>query len=121
MIIAKLEEFIRNKVLKIRSKRLFNELRTFIWNNGKAEAMRSYNDDLVMACAIGCWVRDTALTINQQEIKYKKSMLSAIMTSNRTLDTRIAGMERNQQDNYIYGGSTRQKTVKIHKLPFFIK
>tara|TARA_R100000234_G_scaffold40559_1_gene24285 strand:+ start:619 stop:2208 length:1590 start_codon:yes stop_codon:yes gene_type:complete len=121
MIIAKLEEFIRNKVLKIRSRRLFNELKTFIWNNGKAEAMRSYNDDLVMACAIGCWVRDTALTVNQQEIQYKKSMLSAIMTSNKSLDTRIVGMERNPQDNYIYGGNAKQKTVTIHKLPFFIK
>jgi hypothetical protein len=121
MIIAKLEEFIRNKVLKIRSRRLFNELKTFIWNNGKAEAMRSYNDDLVMACAIGCWVRDTALTVNQQEIQYKKSMLSAIMTSNKTLDTRIVGMERNQQDNYIYSNGRKKETAKLNKLPFFMK
>ena len=121
MIVAKLEEFIRNKALKVRSKRLLIELKTFIWNNGKAEAMRSYNDDLVMACAIGCWVRDTALTVNEQEIQYKKSMLSAIMTSNKTLDTRIVGMERNQQDNYIYGDNRKQESIKINKLPFFMK
>lgn len=36
---------------------------TFIWNNGRAEAMRGYNDDLVMALAIGLWVRDTALRL----------------------------------------------------------
>ena len=48
-------------------------------------------------------------------------MLSAIMTSNKSLDTRIVGMERNQQDNYIYGGKTKQKTVKMYKLPFFMK
>ncbi len=72
---------------------------------------------------VGGWskVRNTALTVNQQEIEYKKSMLSAIMTSNKSLDTRIVGMERNQQDNYIYGGNAKQKTVKINKLPFFMK
>ena len=83
--------------------------------------MRSYNDDLVMACAIGCWVRDTALTANEQEIQYKRSMLSAIMTSNKTLDTRIVGMERNQQDNYIYSDGRKKETVKLNKLPFFMK
>lgn len=121
MVVAKLEEAIRNRVLKVRSKRLLNELKTFIWNNGKAEAMRSYNDDLVMACAIGCWVRDTALTVNEQEAEYKKVMLSAIMTSNKVLDTRIVGMETNQRDNYIYSGNRKQETVKINNLPFFIK
>ena len=83
--------------------------------------MRSYNDDLVMACAIGCWVRDTALTVNEQEVEYKKVMLSAIMTSNKVLDTRIVGMETNQRDNYIYSGNRKQETVKINNLPFFIK
>ena len=48
LIIAKFEEFIRNNYLKINSKRLMNELTTFIWNHGRAEAQRSYNDDLVM-------------------------------------------------------------------------
>ena len=38
------------------STRLFHELKTFIWHNGKPQAMRSYHDDLVMALAIGCWV-----------------------------------------------------------------
>ena len=113
MIISKLEEFIRNKVLKIKSKRLFNELKTFIWNNGKAQAMRSYNDDLVMACAIGCWVRDTALTVNEQDIQYKKVMIDAIMTSNKSLDTRITGMNKNNKDNYIYNYNKKRHVVTM--------
>ena len=121
MIISKLEEFIRNKVLKIKSKRLFNELKTFIWNNGKAQAMRSYNDDLVMACAIGCWVRDTALVVNEQDTQYKKVMIGAIMTSNKSLDTRITGMNKNNKDNYIYNDNKKRHVVTIDKLPFFMK
>ena len=57
IIIAKLEEFIRNKLVKINSSRFVNELKTFIWNNGKPQAMRAYNDDLVLALAICCWVK----------------------------------------------------------------
>ena len=48
LIVAKLEEFIRNKIIKIRSSRAFDEFRTFVWNNGKPQAMRSYHDDIIM-------------------------------------------------------------------------
>jgi len=94
LIIAKFEEFVRNKVLTIYSKRLANELDTFIWRNGRAQAQRSYNDDLIMAIAIGCWVRDTAIIENQKDLEYKKAFLNAIMTSNTHLDTRVAGMHK---------------------------
>ena len=49
LIVAKLEEFIRNELISINSIRLINEMRTFIWQYGKPQAMRGYNDDLVMA------------------------------------------------------------------------
>ena len=91
LIIAKFEEFIRNKVLTIYSKRLANELDTFIWKNGRPEAQRGYNDDLVMAAAIGCWVRDTAIVENQRDVEYKKAFLNTITTTSTTLDTRAPG------------------------------
>ena len=97
LIIAKFEEFIRNKLLTIYSKRLVNELDTFIWRNGRAEAQRGYNDDLIMACAIGCWVRDTALIENQRDLEYKKAMLGSIMSSKSHIDSRIPGMTRPKQ------------------------
>ena len=83
--------------------------------------MRSYNDDLVMACAIGCWVRDTALTVNEQDIQYKKVMIDAIMISNKSLDTRISGMNEKKKDNYIYNDNKKRIVVSIDKLPFFMK
>ena len=92
LIVAKMEEFVRNKLIRTYSSRLFHEVKTFIWQNGKPQAMRSYNDDLIMALAIGCWVRDTALQVNQRDIEYKKAMLDGIMTNSRKMNTAINGM-----------------------------
>ena len=92
LIVAKMEEFIRNNLIKMYSSRLFAEMRTFIWHNGKAEAMRSYNDDLIMACAVGCWVRDTALSVNQRDAEYAKAFIGSITKTSNELDTRIKGM-----------------------------
>ena len=89
LIIAKLEEFIRNRLITIYSKRMLSEMTTFIWNNGKPQAQRSYHDDLIMSCVIGCWVRDTALVANKQEIEYSKATLQSVFKSNSTLNTAI--------------------------------
>jgi hypothetical protein len=91
IIIAKLEEFIRNKILVLRSKRLISEMRTFVWKDGKATAMRGYNDDLVMPLAIACWVRDVAIIKNGRDIEYKKALLNAMIKTNTKLNTTIPG------------------------------
>ena len=92
LIIAKFEEFIRNKFINLYSTRLFGEVKTFVWNHGRAKAMRGYNDDLVMSIAIACWVKDTVLTVNKREVQYKKAFLNSMRVSKTTLDTRIPGM-----------------------------
>ena len=78
LIISKLEEYVREKSITIRSIRTVEELFTFIWNNGRAEAMRGYNDDLTMALAISLWVRDTALRLRQEGIDLTKQALNGI-------------------------------------------
>ena len=93
LIVAKLEEYVRNKLIKLNSTRLFHEFKTFIWYNGKPQAMRSYNDDLVMSLAIACWVRDTALEENQRDIEYKKAMLGGIMKTTQLFHTKIKGQK----------------------------
>jgi len=97
LIVAKMEEFIRNKLITTYSSRLVDEFKTFIWNNNKAQAMRSYHDDLVMALAIACWVRDTALTINKKDLEYKKAMMNAMQLNTRKLQTTIPGMLGHRQ------------------------
>jgi hypothetical protein len=81
LIISKLTDYFREKSIIIRSSRLIDELFTFIYMNGRAEAMRGYNDDLVMAISIGLWVRDTALRLRQEGIDLTKQAVSGI-TSN---------------------------------------
>jgi hypothetical protein len=91
LIIAKFEEFIRTKLITIKSQRLANEMKTFIWNNGRAEAMRGYNDDLVMACAISCWIRDIALVANKREMEYKMAFAGNLNKSKKEFNTKIPG------------------------------
>ena len=101
LIIAKLEEFIRNKMIKVHSSRLINELRTFVWQGGKPRAMRGYNDDLVMALAIACWVRDTAIQASGRDLNYQKAFVDSIIVSGRKFDTRIKGQEGYKKDNIL--------------------
>ena len=107
LIIAKLEEFIRNKLINIYSSRVINEFKTFIWYNNKAQAMRSYHDDLIMALAIACWVRDTALTANQRDVEYKKAMVNSMMIENKTFQTNNPGARVMHQ-----GLTNEQRKVK---------
>jgi hypothetical protein len=81
LIISKLTDYFREKSVIVRSTRLIDELFTFIYMNGRAEAMKGYNDDLVMAFSIGLWVRDTALRLRQEGIDLTKSAVGGI-TSN---------------------------------------
>tara|TARA_R100000458_G_C8264633_1_gene239799 strand:- start:1457 stop:1996 length:540 start_codon:yes stop_codon:yes gene_type:complete len=92
LIIAKMEEFVRNKLITVYSQRLFSEMETFVWHNGKPQAMKKYNDDLIMSCAIGCWVKDIAYTVNQRDLKYKKAFLTSMQKTDKMLNTAIPGM-----------------------------
>lgn len=78
LIISKLETYFREDSVTVRSKRLLNELETFIWQNGRAEAMRGKNDDLVMSLGILLWVRDTALKLRSEGIELTKLALDKI-------------------------------------------
>jgi len=86
LIISKLEQYIREKEVTIRSTRLIDELFTFIWIGNRAEAMRGYNDDLVMALGIALWVRDTALRLRQEGVDLTKRTLGGIQQHSFTLD-----------------------------------
>ncbi len=78
LVIAKLDEYFREKSVIVRSNRLIDELFVFIYNNNKAEAMTGYNDDLVMSLAIGLWVRDTALRLKAEGIELQRKTLSGM-------------------------------------------
>src|SRR3990167_109919 len=78
LIITKMEQYFNEKTVIVRSRRLINELLTFVWKSGKAEAASDrYNDDLVMALAIGLWVRDTAIKLQSESKKLIRAALDS--------------------------------------------
>jgi hypothetical protein len=119
LIVAKMEEFIRNDLIRIYSTRLLGEMKTFVWNNGRAEAMRSYNDDLIMATAVACWIRDTALATNQRDVEYSKAFVGAITKSSHQLDTRIKGMVGVR--NMKLQDEARKHTKTFEEFPWLFK
>ena len=79
--VDKMDEYFRAREITVRSKRLIDELFTFIYENGKAQAMQGAHDDLVMSLCIGMWVRDTALRLNTERMDMQKQMLGNVGTA----------------------------------------
>jgi len=120
LAIAKFEEYIRNKRLKSSSLRFINEVRTFVWQYGRPQAMRGYNDDLVIPYAIACHIRDNSVSVNRREMEYKKVMIGAFSTNRGTIDTKIQGMtgyKHNKGANTTYIGTDGRE----HDLSWIIK
>jgi hypothetical protein len=82
LIIAKMEEYTREKMVNINSERLIEELFVFIYHNSKPEAMKGYNDDLVMSYSIALWVRDTALRIKKDKDTHQWAMMDSMLNMN---------------------------------------
>ena len=78
MVIGKFQEYIADKGVTFQSKRLLEEMRTFIWRNGRPEAQSGYNDDLVMAFGVAMYIRDTALKFRQRGIDITRNALNNI-------------------------------------------
>jgi hypothetical protein len=84
LAISKLVSYIHEKSVIIQSKRSLTELRTFVWKNGKAQSQSGYNDDLVMALAIGLFLRDSALRFRQQNMELTRATLGSFHTNNQS-------------------------------------
>jgi len=79
--IGKFQEAVRDRSIIIQSIRTIEEMKVFIWKNGRAEAQTGYNDDIVMSCAIACFLRDTSFKLRQNGMEMTKSMLNSIHTN----------------------------------------
>jgi hypothetical protein len=78
LVVSKLESYMRERACVIQSRRTLEELRTFVWKHGKAQATDGYNDDLVMSLGIGLFLRDTALRFNQSAMDLTRASLGGI-------------------------------------------
>ena len=105
LVIAKLEEFFREKAVYVQSHRLIDELFVFIYNGQKAEAMRGYNDDLVLSFAMGLWIRETALRLRAEGIELSRKTLSNINAHEG-----VYAADENKNDSWIQNiGPSKQK------------
>lgn len=86
-MISEMERGIRNQAIEIKSERTLNEMRTFVWENGKPQAMEGSNDDLMMALAIGCWARDQIVIKQQNSMEKKKAILKGVSAEKKTFST----------------------------------
>ena len=81
MVVSKFRESISDKGVIFQSKRLLEEMKTFIWRSGRPEAQQGYNDDLVMSFSIGQYMRDTAFKYKQHNMDLTKNMLNNITST----------------------------------------
>jgi hypothetical protein len=84
LCVNKMREFIGDRSVTIRSKRLLEEMKVFIWRNGRPEAQRGYNDDLVMSFGIGMFLRDTSLKFQQESVDRARAALGAVKSNSAT-------------------------------------
>tara|TARA_R110002060_G_scaffold65722_2_gene74718 strand:- start:4364 stop:5935 length:1572 start_codon:yes stop_codon:yes gene_type:complete len=81
LCVNKFREFVGDKSVVIRSKRLLEEMKVFIWKNGRPEAQTGYNDDLVMSFGIGMFLRDTSLKFQQQSLDMTRATLGSVKSN----------------------------------------
>jgi hypothetical protein len=111
MVIGKFQEYIADRGVTIQSKRLIEEMKVFIWKNGRAEAQTGYNDDLVMAFGIAMYIRDTALKFRQRGIDMTKQALQNTIV-NRTAYGGAYGTGANAQNPYDMKVGNRNESIK---------
>jgi hypothetical protein len=75
-ILLAMRNYVIGHLIKIRSVRTKNEMRTFVWKNGKPQAQSTgYHDDLIMAYAIGLYLRDSAIQYRSQGVDMQRAVL----------------------------------------------
>ena len=107
LVIAKLEEFFRERLVTVHSQRLIDELFVFIYNGSRAEAMSGYNDDLVMSYGMGLWIRETALRLRAEGIELQKKAMGSI-TSNQGVYTPTD----NQNDSWSWEVNKQKESLE---------
>jgi hypothetical protein len=95
ILIERWDEYIRTDRVRFVSNRMHNEIQTFIWSDQrKAEARKGCNDDLVMASAIGVWVREYFIATAHIGVEEHKATLLNGLSQTIVSHTSIAGASK---------------------------
>jgi hypothetical protein len=75
-IIASFEEYVRHK-FKLRSVRLYNEMNTFVYINGRPDHQKGQHDDLIMGISMAIYVGESSFSKLEKATEHTKSMLNS--------------------------------------------
>ena len=90
-MIGHLEYMIRTDGIKIRSRRLTSEMKTFIYKNGRPDHMDGYHDDLLMAMGMPLWVLEHSFKKLEKLEKQSKAILSSWTVGGTTKEDTSGG------------------------------
>ena len=82
LIIQAFEEALRFD-FSLKSQRLFNELNTFVYVNGRPDHQKGQHDDLIMAFAMAVYVGETSFAQLEKATEQAKHMLESWTTDKR--------------------------------------
>ena len=80
-IIASFEEAMRHG-FRIYSNRLFNEMNTFVYINGRPDHQKGHHDDLIMSIAMACYVAESSFSQLTKVTEQTKAMLNSWSVNN---------------------------------------
>jgi hypothetical protein len=80
-IIASFEEVMRHD-FKIYSNRLFNEMNTFVYINGRPDHQKGHHDDLIMSIAMATYVAESSFSQLTKVTEQTKAMIDSWSVSN---------------------------------------
>ena len=80
-IIASFEEAMRHE-FKIYSSRLFDEMNTFVYVNGRPDHQKGQHDDLIMSIAMATYVAESSFSSLEKVTEQTKAMLESWSVSN---------------------------------------
>jgi hypothetical protein len=80
-IIAAFEEYVRHK-FKIRSVRLYNEMNTFVYVNGRPDHQKGQHDDLIMGISMAIYVGESSFSKLEKVTEKTKIMIESWTVAN---------------------------------------
>jgi hypothetical protein len=94
VMVSHLEYMVRTGGLKVRSKRMTLEMKTFVYKNGRPDHMDGYNDDLLMATAMALFVVEHSFKNLKRAEKQTRAILGSWLTG-----AQVDGPDREDENN----------------------
>lgn len=107
-MIANLEKMLRENGVKVRSRRLVSEMKTFIYKNGRPDHMDGYHDDLLMSLGMCLWVLEYSFKNLQKANSQNKAILSSWTTGGQTT---AAIKEQSYEGGFVAQNNKGKKTA----------